>query len=177
MNSAVTPTELMELKEQGRAVDLVDVRTPTEFREVHAEPARNVPLDALDPAGLMAERNGDRDEPLYLICRSGSRARQAAEKFRQAGFENVVEVEGGTAAWEEAGLPVKRGQKAVSLERQVRIAAGALVLTGSLLAFFVHPYWWALPAFVGAGLMYAGITDTCGMAMVLAKAPWNQVKD
>ena len=84
-------------------------------------------------------------------------------------------MEGGTLACEAANLPVVRGQKAISLERQVRIAAGSLVLIGAILGFWVDPYWIALAAFVGAGLIFAGITDTCGMAMLLARMPWNQV--
>jgi rhodanese-related sulfurtransferase len=160
--------------QSGAVIDLIDVRTPVEFREVHATIARNIPLDQLDPAALAAaHRNG---EPLYVICRSGNRGRQACEKLAAAGL-NVVNVEGGTLAWEQAGLPVVRGRKAISLERQVRIAAGFLVLLGSVLALVVHPYWAALSAFVGAGLMFAGITDTCGMAMILARMPWNQVRD
>jgi hypothetical protein len=70
---------------------------------------------------------------------------------------------------------VVRGQKAISLERQVRIVAGLLVLVGAVLAIAVHPYFAGLSAFIGAGLIFAGITDTCGMAMVLAKMPWNQI--
>lgn len=74
-----------------------------------------------------------------------------------------------------AGLPVVRGKKAVSLERQVRITAGSLVLIGAILGYFVHPYWIGLSAFIGAGLAFAGITDTCGMGMMLARMPWNQI--
>jgi rhodanese-related sulfurtransferase len=85
-------------------------------------------------------------------------------------------VTGGTEAWVDAELPVARGKKAISLERQVRIVAGLLVLTGSLLGMFVSRWFMGLPAFVGAGLTFAGITDTCGMAMILARMPWNQVK-
>jgi rhodanese-related sulfurtransferase len=104
------------------------------------------------------------------------RPRQTAcEKLQAAGYTNVVNVEGGTKAWDEAGLPVVRGQKAISLERQVRIAAGTLVLIGALLGYFAHPYWIGLSAFVGAGLIFAGVTDTCGMAMLLARMPWNRV--
>ena len=77
----------------------------------------------------------------------------------------------------EAGLPVVRGKKAISLERQVRIAAGSLVLLGVLLGWLVHPAFIGLSAFVGAGLVFAGVTDTCGMGMMLARMPWNQVKD
>jgi rhodanese-related sulfurtransferase len=174
--TAISPQRLAELC-QAEKIDLIDVRTPVEFREVHVEHARNVPLDRLDPVALLQARNGCRDEPLYVICRSGSRGRQACEKFLAAGFPNVVNVEGGTLACVEAGLPVVRGKKAISLERQVRIAAGLLVLLGALLGWLVHPAFVGLSAFVGAGLVFAGITDTCGMGMLLARMPWNQVKD
>ena len=170
---AISPQRLAELCKAGR-IDLIDVRTPVEFRQMHVEHARNVPLD---PAAVVQGRNGRRDEPLYVICRSGSRGRQACEKFLAAGFTNVVNVEGGTLACVEAGLPVVRGKKAISLERQVRIAAGSLVLLGVLLGWLVHPAFVGLSAFVGAGLVFAGITDTCGMGMLLARMPWNQVKD
>jgi rhodanese-related sulfurtransferase len=165
------------LCKQGEKIDLIDVRTPVEFREVHVENARNVPLDRLDPAALMQTRNGSREEPLYLICRSGSRGKQACEIFLAAGFANVVNVEGGTLACVACGLPVVRGKKAISLERQVRIAAGLLVLLGALLGWLVHPAFIGLSAFIRAGLVFAGITDTCGMGMLLAKMPWNQVKE
>jgi rhodanese-related sulfurtransferase len=173
----ITPRELDRLLAAGKAVELLDVRTPVEFREVHAKAARNVPLDRLDPAAVMQARDGPREEPLYLICRSGSRGRQACERFLAAGFANVVNVEGGTLAWAECGLPVVRGRKAVSLERQVRIAAGSLVLLGAALAWLVHPAFVALSAFVGAGLVFAGVTDTCGMGLLLARMPWNQVRE
>lgn len=171
----IKPHEVAELSKKGQKIDLIDVRTPVEFREVHVEFARNVPLDQLDPAALMQARNGSADERLYVICRSGSRGQQACEKFLKAGFSNVVNIEGGTLACVEAGLPVVRGKKAISLERQVRIAAGLLVVTGSALGYFVSPYWIGLAAFVGAGLAFAGITDTCAMGMMLARMPWNQV--
>jgi len=173
--TTISPRELADQKKRGVACELIDVRTPVEFREVHVDVARNVPLDQLDPAAVMQARNGSANEPLYLICRSGSRGQQACEKFHKAGFTNVVNIEGGTMACVEAGLPVVRGKKAISLERQVRIAAGLLVVTGSALGYFVSPYWIGLAAFVGAGLTFAGITDTCGMGMLLARMPWNQV--
>jgi rhodanese-related sulfurtransferase len=174
--TTISPRQLADLYKNGQ-IDLIDVRTPVEFRELHATDARNVPLDRLDPVALMQARNGSKDEPLYLICRSGSRGRQACEKFLAAGFTHVVNVEGGTLAWAEGGLPVVRGQKAISLERQVRIAAGLLVLLGVLLGWLVHPAFVGLAAFVGAGLVFAGITDTCGMGMLLARMPWNQIKE
>jgi rhodanese-related sulfurtransferase len=173
--STVSPKRVAELDGQGN-VDLIDVRTPVEFREVRAVIARNVPLDTLDPHAVMKGRDGTDDGPLYVICRSGNRAAKACQLFIDAGYTNVVNIEGGTQAWNDAGLPVVRGQKTISLERQVRIAAGFLVLLGAVLGFFVNPYFIGLSAFVGAGLMFAGITDTCGMAMMLAKMPWNRVK-
>lgn len=171
--ATIAPQQLASLVQSGRPVELIDVRTPVEYREVHVACARNVPLDQLNVAQVHAGRK-DSTEPLYVICRSGNRARQACEQFLAAGFTNVVNVEGGTQAWDQAGLPVVRGQKAISLERQVRIAAGGLVLLGSALSI-VTPYAIGLAAFVGAGLMFAGITDTCGMGMLLARMPWNQV--
>lgn len=176
MTNTITPNELAQKRQSGKAQDLIDVRTPMEFQELHVDFARNVPLDRLDPQAVQAARQGGADQPLYVICRSGSRGKQACEKFVAAGISNVVNVEGGTLACETAGLPVVRGKKAMSLERQVRIAAGALVVTGAALGFWVHPYWIGLSAFVGSGLVFAGITDTCGMAMMLARMPWNQVK-
>jgi rhodanese-related sulfurtransferase len=174
--AVIKPQELAALSNQGEKVELIDVRTPLEYREVHLEIARNVPLDQLDSAVVMKDRNGSANEPLYMICRSGSRGQQACEQFVKAGFSNVVNIEGGTMACVEAGLPVIRGKKAISLERQVRIAAGSFVLLGAALSF-VHPAFIGLSAFVGAGLVFAGITDTCMMGMILARMPWNQVRN
>ncbi|MFM7845052.1 MAG: rhodanese-like domain-containing protein [Planctomycetota bacterium] len=175
MSQTISPQELNNLRRTGQPLQLIDVRTPAEFRELHVEFARNVPLDRLDPQALQAERQASANEPLYVICRSGSRGQQACEKLRAAGLSNVVNVEGGTLACEGAGLTMVRGKKTISLERQVRIAAGFLVLVGAVLSLTVHPYCVGLSAFVGAGLMFAGITDTCGMGMLLARMPWNQV--
>jgi rhodanese-related sulfurtransferase len=174
--TTISPRQLADLCKSGK-IDLLDVRTPVEFRELHAANARNVSLDRLNAVAMMQARNGQQGETLYVICRSGSRGRQACEKFLAAGFANVVNVEGGTLAWAECGLPVVRGKKTISLERQVRVAAGLLVLLGVLLGWLVHPAFVGLSAFVGAGLVFAGITDTCGMGLLLAWMPWNQVKD
>lgn len=171
----ISPAELYARKQRGEPVEVIDVRTPVEFREVHCPWARNIPLTELDPKAVMASRTVPADKPLYIICKSGSRGKQACEKFLASGFTNVINVEGGTTAWENAGLPVNRGKKAISLERQVRIAAGSLVLLGVVLGVWVHPGFLAIAAFVGAGLVFAGVTDTCGMALLLARMPWNQV--
>lgn len=167
----ISPRELQERLGRGESCELWDVRTPVEYREVHAAPARSAPLDRLDPEAVRRSRPDG--EALYVICRSGSRGRQACERLRAVGVE-AVNVEGGTQAWEAAGLPLVRGRKAISLERQVRIAAGSLVLLGVGLGLLVHPALLGLAAFVGAGLVFAGLTDTCGMGLLLARMPWNQ---
>ena len=173
---SISVNRLAELDSQG-SVDLIDVRTPVEFREVHATLAKNVPLDSLIPSTVMSQRNGSSDKPLYVICRSGQRSAKACQKFVDAGYQNIFNVEGGTSAWDSAGLPVVRGKKAISLERQVRIVAGSITLAGAVAAMATGNVWFAgIPAFIGAGLTFAGITDTCGMGMVLAKMPWNQCK-
>jgi rhodanese-related sulfurtransferase len=177
MNVAtISPRQLHEAAQAGQPVELIDVRTPVEFREIHVSFARNVPLDQLDPRAIATGRAAAA-RPLYVICRSGNRAAKACEKILAAGVSNVVNVEGGTQAWDEAGLPVVRGQRALSLERQVRIVAGSIVLASALLGYFAHPYWIALAGFAGAGLVFAGITDTCGMGMLLARMPWNRVAE
>lgn len=171
--TTVSPQQLCDLAKSGTPVDLIDVRTPAEFQEVHVPFARNVPLDRLDTAKIACSRNSS-PQPLYLICRSGARGKQACEKFVAAGYTNIVNVEGGTLAWDQAGFPVVRGKKTMSLERQVRLVAGLLIVTGALLGYFVHPYWIALAGMVGAGLVHAAVTDSCAMGLLLARMPWNQ---
>ena len=135
----ISPRDLNAKRLSGEPIELLDVRTPVEYREMHCAFAKNIPLTDLDPKALMAARSNPAEEPLYVICRSGNRGKQACEKFIAAGYANVVNVEGGTLAWAECGLPVNRGRKAVSLERQVRIAAGSLVFLGVVLGYIVHP--------------------------------------
>ncbi len=174
--STISPKELYEKMQAGLGIVLIDVRTPGEYREMHASGARNIPLDTLEPVKLLEEL-GTKDATVYMICRSGGRAAQACERITAAGWTNVCNVLGGTLAWEMAGLPVDRNDKVtMSLERQVRIITGLLVLVGSLLGFFVHPYWIALPSIVGGGLVLAGLTNTCGMGVLLAAMPWNRLK-
>ena len=162
----ISVAELTKRFESGSPI-LIDVRTPAEFEEVHVPQAKNLPLDQLDPAAL------DQSQPLLVICRSGGRGQKACEKLRAAGFA-VSNVEGGTLAWEQAGYPVVRGRKTMSLERQVRIAAGGIAFVGAVLALTIDPWFAGIPAFIGAGLVFAGVTDTCGMGMVLARMPWNR---
>jgi len=170
----ITPPELHRLLATRPDLTVLDVRTPVEFAEVHVPQARNVPLDQLNPQSLIKTGQVPKDQPVYLLCKSGVRASKAAQEFTASGLDNSVVVEGGTLAWIEAGLPVDRSPiKVISLERQVRIAAGSIVLAGVALAIFVHPYFIGLSAFVGVGLIFAGVTDWCGMGLLLAKLPWN----
>jgi rhodanese-related sulfurtransferase len=170
----ISPTELQKLLTAQPHLPVIDVRTPMEFAEVHVPQARNIPLDLVNPGELAGPGQMRKDQPVYLLCRSGQRATRAAEKLMQEGFAQPVVVEGGTLAWIEANLSVARGQtRGISLERQVRIAAGSLVLTGVLLGWLVHSGFFGLSAFVGVGLVFAGITDFCGMGLLLARMPWN----
>lgn len=172
--NSISSADFRNLMERGGPLNLLDVRTPGEFARVHVSGARSMPLDQLDPAAIAAQRR-DPAESIYLICQSGQRAAKARERLQQAAVNPVYCVEGGMAAWEKMGLPVERGPSSViSIERQVRIGAGALVLIGTVLAWVVHPGFIVFPGLVGAGLVFAGITDYCGMGMVLCKMPWNR---
>ena len=165
-------TELEELLRERPDIRLLDVRTPGEYETVHIRGAYNVPLDTL---GEHAEEiRATVDEPVVLICQSGSRARKAEEALRGAGMPNLHVLDGGVNGWVAAGKAVRRGATRISLERQVRIAAGALAAAGGLLALAVNPLFAALPAFIGSGLVFAGATDTCAMGMVLARLPYNR---
>ena len=167
----ITPIELQKLLTTQPSASVIDERMPVEFAEVHVPQARSVPLDELKPSSLQLQK----DQPVYLLCRSGQRATKAAEKFAKEGFSQPIVVEGGTLAWIESNLSVTRGAvKVISLERQVRIVAGSLVFVGVALGWFVDRGFYGLSAFVGAGLVFAGITDICSMGLLLAKMPWNK---
>jgi rhodanese-related sulfurtransferase len=149
------------------------VRTPGEFATAHIPGAYNVPLDTL--AEHAREIRTVVDAPIVLVCQSGNRARQADAALRSLGMSNLHLLDGGMSAWQASGLPVNRGAQRMSLERQVRIAAGAMVAIGAILALTVHPLFALLSAFVGSGLVFAGVTDTCMMGLLLARLPYNQV--
>lgn len=167
---SITATQWKERPVDGAVI--LDVRSPGEFTGIHAEGAINLPLDQVtvekvkDVAG---------ENPILLLCQGGTRAKMAAEKISE--IESQVSVlDGGTQAWKAEGLPVLESKGGViSLERQVRIGAGAMVLGGLVASEFLDiegaQY---LSLFVGAGLVFAGVTDTCAMGLILAKMPWNQ---
>lgn len=164
--------ELAELLGSRADVRLLDVRTPGEYESAHIPGAYNVPLDTLGEHA--AELRATVAEPVVLICQSGNRARRAEDALRECSMLNVHVLEGGMAGWLAAGQPVNRGASRVSLERQVRMVAGGLAAVGGVLALLVSPVWALLPTVVGSGLLFAGVTDTCAMATVLARLPYNR---
>lgn len=166
------PDELETLLRERPDVRMLDVRTPGEHEAAHIRGAYNVPLDTLGEHGR--EIQAHVNDPVVLICQSGQRARKAEEALRAAGMPNLHVLDGGVNGWSAAGKPVVRGAARLSLERQVRIGAGSLAATGGLLALVVNPLFALLPAFVGSGLVFAGVTDRCGMAMLLSKLPYNR---
>lgn len=170
--SVIRPAELAELLASRPGIRLLDVRTPGEYESVHIRGAYNVPLDLLAEHGR--EIGARVSDPVVLVCQSGQRARKAEDALRSSGMPNVHVLDGGVTGWVAAGNPVVRGAERLSLERQVRIAAGSLAAAGGLLGAMVNPLFALVPAFVGSGLVFAGVTNTCGMAMILSRLPYNR---
>jgi rhodanese-related sulfurtransferase len=172
--TSIQPLELHRLLAEGGPAQLLDVRTPGEFAAAHVPGAKLIPLDDLDPAAFQQQRGGG-DTPVYVLCQSGGRARKAIAKLERAGVRGCVLVEGGTQGWMDAGLPVERGQSRVlPLMRQVQIVVGLVSAAGAVLALAVNPLFAIIPLVTGCGLLFAGITGLCGMALLLAKMPWNR---
>jgi len=161
-----------ELADQlaGQRVSVIDVREPMEFAGGHIAGSLNVPLSRLAQADLP-------QGPLVLVCQSGNRSARGVQALLQRGSSHPVsDLEGGIPSWQQAGLPLRRLSKApLPLMRQVQIAAGSLVLLGLILSHSVAPAWILLTWFVGAGLVFAGVSGFCGMARLLAVMPWNRV--
>lgn len=156
---------------ENKQVMLVDVRERSEYAGEHIAGANLMPLSSFEPASVPV----DGDKKLVLYCQSSNRSGQAAQKLLAAGFENVTHLQGGLNAWKQVGYPTKINKNApISIMRQVQIIAGSLVLIGTLLGAFVSPSFLILSGFVGGGLLFAGVTNTCLMARLLAKLPYNQ---
>lgn len=172
MNS-ISPSGLLEKVRTGESVELIDVRTPGEFVGLHLELARNEPLGHLDPVKVMQSRTGKADDPLYVVCQSGHRSRLACERFQDAGFYNVVHVDGGTDGCLKAGLPVIQGLRLSKIEKDARVLNGAIVLVSALLTYFVDSRFLWLSAFMGAGLIFSGLSGFCGWARILPRLTWK----
>ncbi|EST35262.1 hypothetical protein N566_17775 [Streptomycetaceae bacterium MP113-05] len=154
---------------------LIDVRTPGEYASGHLPGAHNIPLDRL-PATLPTLRNAADRGDLLLVCASGARSSRACATLAGHGI-TAANLSGGTQEWTRRGHEVHRpegGRATWGMERQVRLAAGALVLTGLILAALAHPAFQLLSAAVAAGLVFSAATDTCGMAAVLSRLPHNR---
>lgn len=166
----IDPGTLRNWLEAEKAL-LIDIREPDEYAREHIPGSRQVSLSGLDREDFQ----GKQDKIAVVLCQSGNRTEQAAGQILGTGFKEVYSLDGGLQAWKAAGLPVSINRKApIAIMRQVQIAAGGLVLLGVALALFVSPWFVALSAFVGAGLMFAGISGTCAMARLLRLMPWNR---
>lgn len=174
-----TPTEARRLDVQTLqerltnedAPRVLDVRTPAEFETSHIPGSYNVPLDNLREH--RAELRSHLDEDVVLVCRSGARAEQAEKSLSEVGLPGLRVLDGGMVAWETSGAPVNRGKQTWELERQVRLVAGSLVVGGVLGSVLVPELKW-LSGAVGGGLMFAALSNTCAMGMLLSKMPWNK---
>lgn len=170
MITKLAPNDLLANTQYSRDAQWIDVRSPSEFAACHVPGATNVPLEQLE--SRLADLS--RDRSLVLICQGGQRAGMAA-KLLEPYCPNLTVLEGGTNSWITSGLPVVTSTNTRwSLERQVRLGAGLLVLAGAVLAAAVNTYWILLSAFVGLGLTFAGFTDICPMGILLARMPWNR---
>lgn len=157
--------------ENGGAGSVIDVRTGAEFEGQHIAGSRLIPLDQVK------DRIDDvraTPAPRLILCRTGKRAGMAIQQLAGMGVGGLTLVEGGIVAYADIGGETAQVAERMSLERQVRIVAGAIVLLGVTLGYFVHPAFLALAAFIGAGQIFAGVSDWCGMGLLIAKAPWNK---
>ncbi len=158
----------------GTGCIVLDVRTGLEHKaDALAAPHLHVPLQVLDAASFLKQHVTDPAQTVYVLCRSGKRASMAVASLAAAGHQNAQVIEGGILACEAAGIALEK-RACITLERQVRIAAGLLVIAGIALGAYVSPYGYALSALVGVGLVFAGVTDRCGLALLLVRAPWNR---
>ncbi|MFR9732037.1 rhodanese-like domain-containing protein [Saccharopolyspora sp. MS10] len=167
----VEPAHARDLRETDHRVRFIDVRTPGEFASAHIPGSRNVPLDLLrEHREELTARHGD---PVVLVCASGARAEQARTLLETAGLDQLGVLRGGIAGWEGDGGELTRGRGTWAMERQVRLVAGSLVLTGVVASTAVPRLKW-IAGFVGAGLTFAAVTDTCAMSRVLGLLPHNR---
>ncbi len=164
-------SELKEILKTDPNAQIIDVREAVEHAGERVGSSRNIPLSNLG----QSRHEIDAARPIYLLCQRGGRAAQAAERLAKHGFDSLHIIEGGIEACKAGGLPVEKGASSVwAMDRQVRFAAGTMVLAGIILAWLVHPGFIGVSLFVSAGLIFSAVTDTCGMAMLLAKMPWNK---
>lgn len=165
----VNPQTVRQWLDEGAL--LVDIREPDEYAREHIANSRSMPLSRWQ-AGQLQEAP---TRKIIFHCRSGVRTQQNAVHLASSTTNDVYLLEGGLDAWKQAGLPTEKvaGQP-LELMRQVQIIAGSLTLLGVLLGFTLYPAFFWLSGFVGAGLLFAGISGFCGMARLLMLMPWNR---
>ncbi|MCG7913068.1 MAG: rhodanese-like domain-containing protein [Candidatus Thiodiazotropha weberae] len=174
----ISPSYLFGKQDQGMKIELIDVRTAAEYRGSHIPGSRLLSLDEISDESLAQQLGQPKErgqDSINLTCKSGFRAEQAADKLLGSGYQNLVLVEGGTDGWEKSGLPIKRCTGVISLERQVQIVLGSILLTKVVFGFALHELFFLAGALIGAGLIMAGITRWCGMAKLVAMLPWNRM--
>ena len=170
---SISPAELAAILGTGDTHELLDVRTTPEYASAHVPGAILIPLHELKVEAYLSQHKPG--TPIYVLCQAGARASKAIEQFERAGSKDCVLVEGGTQAWIDAGLPVHHGARSVlPLMRQVQIVAGTVSAAGAILALAVNHWFAVLPLFIGCGFIFAGVTGTCGLALMLARMPWNR---
>lgn len=166
----IPPGEAKRRVDQGSAV-LIDIREPDEYAREHIEGARLVPLSRLESADFTKERQAT---AVIFHCLSGNRTCVNAHRLEALGLPAVYVMDGGLMAWKVAGLPTRTDRRRpIELQRQVMIAAGSIILLGVILAYYVSPWFIAVCAFMGCGLLFAGISGRCGLAKLLEHMPWN----
>lgn len=170
---AIDSKTLRSLLDQKENIQLIDVREFPEYQKECIEGAVLVPLSSFD-------KNTNKILPgkkICLMCKSGMRSRKAAEQLQALGHSEIQVLEGGIEDWRQQGFPIQKGHSNIwAMDRQVRFTAGTLVLSGVILSLTVHPSWIGLSLFVACGLIFSAVTDTCGMALMLGRLPWNQQK-
>ena len=166
----ISPSKAKEMADSGKA-RLVDIRETSEYAREHVAGSRLVPLSVAQSYPVKDEDAPQK--PVIYFCNSGRRTQDNAELLEKLAGGEAWQVGGGITGWKKAGLPVEGGSSALPMFRQIQIGAGAAVLLGVVGSYFWHPMFW-LTAFVGAGLVFAGLTGFCGLALVLAKMPWNK---
>jgi len=168
----LSPAEVRDRLARSAAV-LIDIRERDEFARAHVAGALSQPLSTLEQGHLSVSPAAD----VIFTCRTGMRTQGACDRLAARVSGDAYVLDGGLDAWIAAGLPVERNEKApLELNRQVQITAGLMVLFGVVLGTWIAPAWYALSAFVGAGLTFAGVSGTCALARVLMLAPWNRAQ-
>lgn len=171
MLEMIPPRDALESAKSNEAVKFLDVRSPAEYSEEYIKGSINIPIDALGArANELAESGGE----YIVLCRTGNRSAMAADMLMQSGIPSVKVLDGGMVRWTREKLPVVKGAKIISIERQVRMAAGAMILSGIILSRIAHPAFIILSIFVSCGLIYSGITDNCTLGLILMKLPYNK---